>query len=62
MAGVSEKITFHGCRHFDATSLLQGGELLHTVAALLGHDEISTTDRVYAHFQPGRFDAVAGGD
>lgn len=57
MAGVSEKITFHGCRHFYATSLLEGGESLHTVAALLGHDEISTTDRVYAHFQPGRFDA-----
>ena len=25
MAGVSEKITFHGCRHFYATSLLEGG-------------------------------------
>lgn len=57
MAGVSEKITFHGCRHFYATSLLECGESLHTVAALLGHDEISTTDRVYAHFQPDRLAA-----
>ncbi len=47
----------HGMRHFYATSLLSGGESLQTVAALLGHDQISTTDRIYCHFLPSHLQA-----
>ncbi|MGN0096434.1 MAG: tyrosine-type recombinase/integrase [Corynebacterium sp.] len=57
IAGVDDAISMHGMRHFYATSLLAGGESLQTVSALLGHDQISTTDRVYAHFLPSHLQA-----
>ncbi len=47
----------HRMRHFYATSLIAAGESLQTVAALLGHDQISTTDRTYAHFLPSHLQA-----
>ncbi|MEJ6548538.1 site-specific integrase [Corynebacterium sp. USCH3] len=50
IAGVSEQISMHGMRHFHATSLITAGNTPQTVAALLGHDQISPTDRIYAHF------------
>ena len=52
IAGIDEEISMHGMRHFYATSLIASGEPLQTVAALLGHDQISTTDRIYSHFLP----------
>ncbi|MGP9725440.1 tyrosine-type recombinase/integrase [Corynebacterium sp. AOP40-9SA-29] len=58
IAGVSEQISMHGMRHFYATSLLAAGESLQTVAALLGHDQLSTTDRIYNHFLPGHLTAA----
>ncbi|MGO1992244.1 MAG: tyrosine-type recombinase/integrase [Corynebacterium sp.] len=58
IAGVGDQISMHGMRHFYATSLLTAGESLQTVAALLGHDQISTTDRIYNHFLPGHLTAA----
>jgi len=49
-AGV-ENIKFHDLRHTFATRLVQSGEDIYKVAKLLGHRDISTTQR-YAHHYP----------
>ena len=46
-AGI-EDFTFHGLRHTFATRLAQSGEDLYKISKLLGHKDISTTQR-YAH-------------
>ncbi|MDN5587406.1 MAG: site-specific integrase [Brevibacterium sp.] len=56
VAGIEAPISMHGMRHAYATALLGGGQPLHAVSALLGHDEIATTDRIYSHFLPGHLE------
>lgn len=48
---------FHGLRHLYASSMLQAGEPITTVAALLG-DTVPTVGAVYAHWLPGAQDAA----
>ena len=43
----------HDLRHLQASLLLDAGESVATVAARLGHQDTSTTLRVYAHMMPG---------
>ena len=49
-AGI-EDFTFHSLRHTFATRLAQGGVDLYKISKLLGHKDISTTQR-YAHHCP----------
>ncbi|MCH8328393.1 MAG: site-specific integrase [Candidatus Marinimicrobia bacterium] len=42
---------FHDLRHDFCSRLVQAGQPLHVVAALAGHEDISTTQR-YAHLSP----------
>ena len=51
-AGVRDSVSFHGFRHFYASSLLAAGESPVTVARMLGHSSMATTARVYAHWMP----------
>jgi len=57
-AGV-KRITFHGLRHTSATLLLIDGEPVHVVSARLGHKDITTTLRIYAHVLPTHGQAAA---
>lgn len=40
---------YHACRHYFATALLEGGSDVVTVQHLLGHQDLTTTQR-YAHY------------
>jgi len=44
-----EDFTFHCLRHTFATRLAQSGVDIYTVSKLLGHEDVSTTARHYAH-------------
>lgn len=47
--GLHESTSPHSFRHYRATQLLNEGMPLESVQAYLGHQDISTTRRVYAH-------------
>ncbi|WP_282940428.1 tyrosine-type recombinase/integrase [Corynebacterium auriscanis] len=48
------EISFHGLRHYFASTLLADGVALQIVSTVLGHGDIAVTARVYAHFMPGQ--------
>ena len=58
--GLPEGTTFHSLRHTHATWLLVNGTDIVTVKERMGHADISTTLRIYAHAMPGRDAAAAG--
>lgn len=49
----------HDLRHLHATQLLAAGVPIHTVAARLGHAQVSTTLNIYGHELPGSDTAAA---
>lgn len=56
--GLPKEITFHSLRHTHATWLLLEGFDIRTIQERLGHADVATTLRIYAHILPGR-DAMA---
>jgi integrase len=50
---------FHDLRHACATLLLTAGEDLGVISRVLGHADLNTTLRVYAHLDPNRAQAAA---
>lgn len=55
-AGVRPEISFHGFRHYFASSLLGDNVPLPIVAMMMGHGNIAVTAKVYAHFLPGQME------
>lgn len=67
-AGLPENLTFHSLRHIAASLALANGVALPVLSRSLGHSDMSTTLRVYAHVVPGSerqvataFDAMLAG-
>ena len=59
-SGVSdprEKVSFHNLRHSFASRLVQSGVDLYVVKTLLGHQNISQTQR-YSHLAPGNLESA----
>jgi Phage integrase family len=52
-------ITYHALRHTAATLALQAGQSPHVVAFMLGHADVATTLRLYAHVTPVAMEALA---
>lgn len=52
LAGLAERITFHGLRHSAATLLLSQGIPISTISELLGHTSIGVTASFYAAIAP----------
>lgn len=59
--GLPEKVTFHSLRHTHGTWLLMQGVPIKAVSERLGHADVATTLRVYAHVLPGLDQAAAEG-
>lgn len=57
--GMPDGTTFHSLRHTHATHLIHAGIDMRTVQERLGHADVSTTLRLYAHMLPGRDRAAA---
>jgi integrase len=51
--------SLHSIRHLHATELLNSGVSVHLVKDRLGHSDISTTLRIYAHVRPEQRQEVA---
>ena len=51
--------SLHSIRHLHATELLDSGAGVHLVKDRLGHSDISTTLRIYAHIRPEQKQEVA---
>lgn len=51
VAGLDERLQFHSLRHTCASWLAMQGVPLRTMQAIMGHSEISVTER-YSHLQP----------
>jgi integrase len=48
----NKRLNFHSLRHSFTTWLLQSGQPIYSISKLLGHANVSTTQRHYAHLQP----------
>ena len=57
--GLPSGTSFHTLRHTQATRLLESGVDMRTVSERLGHADVGTTLRTYAHVLPGRDRAAA---
>jgi integrase/recombinase XerD len=49
-AGIAKRGGIHGLRHAFATHLLEGGVGVHAIKELMGHEDVSTTER-YLHLR-----------
>ena len=58
-AGLPAGVTFHSLRHTHGTWLIMRGIDVKTVSERLGHADVATTMRIYAHVLPGRDEAAA---
>ena len=57
--GLPERLTYHSLRHTHATWCLVNGCDIKTLSERLGHADVATTLRIYAHVIEGRDSALA---